>query len=106
MFLRNSSLLSLTWAVQLIRGVLHLGISFSYWLGSSSMFFGVFTAEEVDSAGDKGSGDTTIFMQRHSLRSVCSIDEVCFWEKAKLLLLGLHPPPPPTSARLSRFLNY
>jgi len=42
------------------------------------MFFGVFTAEEVDSAGDKGSGDTTIFMQRHSLRSVCSIDEVCF----------------------------
>jgi len=59
------------------------------------MFFGVFTAEEVDSAGDKGSGDTTIFMQRHSLRSVCSIDEVCFWEKAKLLLLGLHPPPPP-----------
>jgi len=43
------------------RGVFHLGISSMCCfqvLGSSSVFFGVFIAEEVDGVGDKGSGYT------------------------------------------------
>jgi len=107
MLLQNSSLQPLTWAVKPIRGVFHLGISFSYWLGSSSVFFGVFTAEEVDSVGDKGSGDTTLeYLLKISLRSVCSIDEVLFVGKSKTSALGTTPPLPPWSASLSRFLDY
>jgi len=29
------------------------------------VLFGVFTAEEVNRVGDKGSGDTTIFLYKH-----------------------------------------
>jgi len=47
----------------IIRGVFHLGISSICCFqvsGSSSVFFGVFIAEEVDGVGDKGSGDTPV----------------------------------------------
>ena len=50
---------------------------------SSSIFSGVFGAEEVDGVGDKGSGDTTVDVQtlfKHflnmSLRSACFNDEL------------------------------
>ena len=70
-----------TWAVQPIRGVFHLGISLSYCLGSSgssSVLFGVFTAEEVNRVGDKGSGDTTIFLYKH-FRPFENIPEIFYW---------------------------
>jgi hypothetical protein len=41
------------------------------------VLFGVFTAEEVDIEGDKGSGDTTIFMYRHSRRHSENIPKIC-----------------------------
>ena len=70
-----------TWAVQLIRGVFHLGISLSYCLGlsRSSVLCGVFTAEEVDRVRDKGSGDTTTFTYRHTRRPFENIPEICLF---------------------------
>ena len=49
---------SCTGAVQLVRGVFYLDISFICWLrssGSSSVFSGVLIAEEGEGVGDKGS---------------------------------------------------
>jgi hypothetical protein len=40
---------------------------------------GVFTDDEVDRVGDKGSGDTTIFMYRHSRRPFENIPEICLF---------------------------
>jgi len=59
------------------------------------MFSGVFTAEEVDGVGDKGSGDIkTLYVQTFSeaflnmcLRSDCFTAEAFYWYKAKLPVL-------------------
>jgi hypothetical protein len=53
---------------------------------------GIFTAEEVDAVGDKGSGDTTMVdVQTHFkvflnmfLRSAYFIDKASYYQKAKL----------------------
>jgi hypothetical protein len=53
---------------------------------------GVFIAEEVDGLGDRGSGvTTTVVLQtlleafsNVPLRCICFIDEVSFWQNAKL----------------------
>jgi hypothetical protein len=78
--------------------------------GSSSVFYGVFIAEEVDRVGDKGSGDTTTVdvqtlleaFKNMSLISTCFNDVAFLWAKAKRLVLRLLS----FSARLSGFLIY
>jgi hypothetical protein len=55
--------------------------------GFSSLFYGVFKAEDVDGIGDSGSGDTAmVYMQtlleaflNMSLRSACFIDKAFFF---------------------------
>jgi hypothetical protein len=93
-------LLPYTWAVQLTE-------KYSIWVSpssagsgssrSSSVSSGVFIAVEVDGVRDKGLGATTVvdvqtlleaFLSM-SLRSASFTDEVFFWQKAKLLVLGL-----------------
>ena len=75
------------------------------------MYSGGFIAEEVDGAGDKGSGDTRMAdgqrlleaFLKMSLRSACLTDETFLLVKeAKLPVLGLLS----SSARSSGFLNY
>ena len=98
---------SYTWAVQLIIEIFHLDISFIRVLLCVSR---VFRVEEVDGVGESGSGDTTtVDVQKHlgaflnmSLRSACFLDEVFFWWKSKLPVLGLLF----WSARLSGYPNY
>jgi len=72
--------------------------------GSSSVFYGVFKAEEVDRVGEKGSGDTMtvdvqtlleIFLNMF-LTSTCFNEAAFFCAKTTLS----------SSARLSGFPNY
>jgi len=70
-----------------IRGVFHLGISSICCFqvsGSSSVFFGVFIAEEVDGVGDKGSGDTPVADAQALLEAFLnmSLRFVCFTDVA------------------------
>ena len=89
---------SYTWVVQLIIE------QYSIWIppsspgsgssGSSSVFFGVTIAKEIERAGDRGWGSTTRLMYRHPW-GTCSWDLPVFlsWRfclvKTKLLALGL-----------------
>jgi hypothetical protein len=70
---------------------------------------GGFIAEEVDGVREKVSGDTTTAdVQTHleaflnlSVRSTCFTDEAFYWQKAKLLVLGII-----NYSELSKFPNY
>jgi len=76
----------------------------------SSVFYGVFIAEEVDGVEENRSRNTKmvevlILLEAFLnvfLRSACFIDEAFFWYKATLLILG----PLPSIVRLSGFANY
>jgi len=70
-------------AAQPISGVLHFDISFlcrfSVITGSSSVISGVFTAEEVDGVGDKGSGYTTMFDVQTLLETFLKMTLICLF---------------------------
>ena len=66
---------SYTWAVQLMRGVFHLGISFIPWFRVIRAIFCAFVADKVDGVVDKGSRDTI----SHDVQTLL---EACFIDKA------------------------
>ena len=88
-----------SWAVKLIRRVLHLGISFICWFRGIRVlpvFFGVFLTEEVDGVGGNGPGDSTVVDVQILLEAFLNVslrytyfDEYFFFYKTKFLVLGL-----------------
>jgi hypothetical protein len=91
-----------------------LGISFICWFGVIWVFFyvfAVFTAEVIDGAGNKGSGDTTFDVQRLLVTFLnMSLRSACFMMKSLLVrgrTSGLgNTLPKCWMNRLSRFLMY